>query len=115
MNDRESLRLRAEGRAALSADRAEIDADMLRKHENALAALRNPEIAEDIRLEALLTTRDWEDRGTVSEDHIAAWKTILAMEDEDAATSILADTEDAAALRRMTPFTEQALTYQRRG
>ncbi|NTE01527.1 hypothetical protein [Agrobacterium tumefaciens] len=80
-----------------------------------LAALRDPEIAEDIRLEALLMTRDWEDRGTVSEDHIAAWKTILAMEDEDAATSILADTEDAAALRRMTPFSEQALTYQRRG
>ena len=104
MNDEELLRLRAEARAALSADRAEIDADMLRKHENALAALGDPEIAEDTRLEALLTTRDWEDRGTVSEDHIAAWKTILAMEDED-----------AAALRRMTPFTEQALTYQRRG
>ncbi|WP_320188994.1 hypothetical protein RMS29_028495 (plasmid) [Agrobacterium rosae] len=115
MNDREAIGLRAKAQAALSADRAEIDADMLRKHENALAALRDPEIAEDIRLEALLTTRDWEDRGTVSEDHIAAWKTILAMEDEDAAMSILANTKDAAALRRLTPFTEQALTYQRRG
>ena len=57
MNGEELLRLRAEARAALSADRAEIDAAM----------------------------------------------------------SILANTGDAAALRRMTPFTEQALTYQRRG
>ena len=79
MNGEELLRLRAEARAALSADRAETNADMLRKHENALAALRDPEIAEDIRLEALLMTRDWEDRGTVSEDHIAAWKTILGL------------------------------------
>ncbi|NTE90216.1 hypothetical protein [Agrobacterium rubi] len=102
---------RAEARAGLAADRAEADAEMLRAHENAVAALRDPAVSEDVRVEALLTTRDWEDRGTVSEDHIRAWKAVLAMEDEDAATAILADSEEARALRRTTPFSREALTY----
>ena len=72
---------RAEARAALAADRAEADTEILRMHENALAALRDPAVSEAMRLEALLTTQDWEDRGTVSEDHIRTWKAALAMED----------------------------------
>ena len=106
---------RAEARAALAADRSEADTKILRMHENALAALRDPAVSEDMRLEALLTTQDWEDRGTVSEDHIRTWKAALAMEDEDAATVILADSEEARALRRATPFSREALTYQKRG
>ena len=106
---------RAEARAALAADRSEADTKILRMHENALAALRDPAVSEAMRLEALLTTQDWEDRGTVSEDHIRTWKAALAMEDEDAATVILADSEEAHALRRTTPFSREALTYQKRG
>lgn len=115
MSDDERFRLQSEARAALAADRAETDAELLRQHENALAALRDPVVSEDMRVEALLTTRDWEDRGTVNEDHKRAWKTILAMEDEDAATAILADSDEARALRRTTPFSPEALTYRGRG
>lgn len=115
MSDVEILRRRAEAQASLAAERAEADAEMLRLHENALAALRDPDVAEDMRVEALLTTRDWEDRGTVDKNHIRSWKTILAMEDEDAAAAILADSDEARALRRITPFSQEALTYQGRG
>jgi len=45
------------------------------------------------------------------DDHIAAWRTILAMEDKDAKARILADSDEAAELRRNTPFTELALKY----
>ncbi|MCJ8510292.1 hypothetical protein MUU53_20610 [Rhizobium lemnae] len=115
MTDEKTSELQSEARAALAADRAYSDAELLRQHENALAALRDPAMSEDMRVDALLTTRDWEDRGMIDEDHIRAWKIILAMEDEDAAVAILADSDEARALRRTTPFSRDALTYQQRG
>ncbi len=115
MTNEKLFRLRTEAQAGLAASRAEADAELLHQHENALAALSDPAVSEDIRLEALLKTREWEDRGIVDEDHIRAWKTILAMEDKDAAAAILADNDEARTLRRITPFSREALAYPRRG
>lgn len=103
----EMLRMRS---AARDEQRSR-DEEVYRMHENAVAALSDPAIAEDVRVEALLTTREWEDTGLFSQEHIERWRTILAMEDDEAKRAILAESEEAAELRRNTPFSDLALKY----
>ncbi|OCJ08582.1 hypothetical protein A6U87_28915 [Rhizobium sp. AC44/96] len=101
------LRLRQEARDALGSHGEEL----YQMHANAVAALSDPSKAEDVRVDALLTLRAWEDAGLFSDEHIASWRHILAMDDEEAAQAMLADTEEATALRRNTPFSKSALAY----
>lgn len=107
MSDREALDLREKAQSAFQSQ----DDEIFRLHENAVAALLDAEIAEDVRLAALLRTREWELNGNFTEEHVAAWRSILAMEDDEAKQAILADSEDAVELRRGTPFTRLALHY----
>ncbi len=101
------LKLRQEARDELGSH----SQDLYQMHANAVAALSDPSKAEDVRVDALLTLREWEDAGLFSDEHIATWRLILAMDDEETARAILADTEAASVLRRNTPLSKSALAY----